>query len=63
MFLNPQGNKLAKGLLEFAEGKAIGSNEAAFELAYTGQTVLATTKAQWTSELIGLRRTPTEYCR
>jgi DNA-directed RNA polymerase, mitochondrial len=36
MFLNPQGNKLAKGLLEFAEGKAIGSNEAAFELAVHG---------------------------
>lgn len=36
MYLNPQGNKLAKGLLEFAEGKAIGSNEAAFELAVHG---------------------------
>jgi DNA-directed RNA polymerase len=36
MYLNPQGNKLAKGLLEFAEGKAIGSNDAAFELAVHG---------------------------
>jgi len=36
MYLNPQGNKLAKGLLEFAEGKIIGCNEAAFELAVHG---------------------------
>ena len=36
MYLNPQGNKLAKGLLEFSEGKAIASNEAAWELAVHG---------------------------
>ena len=36
MYLNPQGNKLSKGLLEFSEGKALGSNEAAFELAVHG---------------------------
>lgn len=36
MYLNPQGNKLAKGLLEFSEGKALGSNEAAWELAVHG---------------------------
>ena len=36
MFLNPQGNSLAKGLLQFAEGKALGSNEAAYELAVHG---------------------------
>ena len=36
MYLNPQGNSLAKGLLEFAEGKRLGTNEAAFELAVHG---------------------------
>lgn len=36
MYLNPQGNSLAKGLLQFAEGKALGSSEAAFELAVHG---------------------------
>jgi DNA-directed RNA polymerase len=36
MYLNPQGNGIAKGLLEFAEGKALGSNDAAFELAVHG---------------------------
>jgi len=36
MYLNPQGNSLAKGLLEFSQGKPLGSNEAAFELAVHG---------------------------
>ena len=36
MYLNPQGNSLAKGLLEFADGKALGTNDAAFELAVHG---------------------------
>ena len=36
MYLNPQGNSLAKGLLEFADGKALGENYAAFELAVHG---------------------------
>ena len=36
MFLNPQGNSLAKGLLEFAAGKPLGSNDAVFELAVHG---------------------------
>lgn len=36
MYLNPQGNSLSKGLLEFADGKALGSNDAAWELAVHG---------------------------
>ena len=36
MYLNPQGNSLAKGLLEFAEGKPLGTNDAAYELAVHG---------------------------
>ena len=36
MYLNPQGNSLAKGLLEFAAGKPLGSNDAAYELAVHG---------------------------
>ncbi len=36
MYLNPQGNSLAKGLLEFADGKPLGTNDAAFELAIHG---------------------------
>ena len=36
MYLNPQGTRLAKGLLEFSEGKALGSNAAAYELAVHG---------------------------
>lgn len=36
MYLNPQGNSLAKGLLEFAQGKPLGTNDAAYELAVHG---------------------------
>ena len=36
MYLNPQGNSLAKGLLKFADGKPLGTNEAACELAIHG---------------------------
>jgi DNA-directed RNA polymerase len=36
MYLNPQGNSLAKGLLEFSAGKPLGSNDAAYELAVHG---------------------------
>jgi len=36
MYLNPQGNSLAKGLLMFADGKTLGTNDAAFELAVHG---------------------------
>ena len=36
MYLNPQGNGIAKGMLEFADGKPLGENYAAFELAVHG---------------------------
>jgi len=36
MFLNPQGNSLAKGLLQFADGKPLGSEEAAGEFLIHG---------------------------
>ena len=36
MYLNPQGNGIAKGMLEFADGKPLGGNDAAFELAVYG---------------------------
>jgi DNA-directed RNA polymerase len=36
MYLNPQGNSLAKGLLMFADGKPLKTNDAAFELAVHG---------------------------
>lgn len=36
MYLNPQGNGIAKGMLEFADGKPLGSSDAAFELAVQG---------------------------
>ena len=35
-YLNPQGNTLAKGLLQFADGKPLGTNDAAYELAVHG---------------------------
>ena len=31
-YLTPQGNSLSKGLLKFADGKPLGTNEAACEL-------------------------------
>ena len=36
MFLNPQGNSLSKGLLMFADGKPLGSEEAAGEFLIHG---------------------------
>ena len=45
MYLNPQGNSLAKGLLQFADGKALGTNEAACELAIHGANCYGYDKA------------------
>jgi len=45
MYLNPQGNSLAKGLLQFADGKPIGTNEAACELAIHGANCYGYDKA------------------
>ena len=45
MYLNPQGNSLAKGLLKFADGKPLGTNEAACELAIHGANCYGYDKA------------------
>ena len=45
MYLNPQGNSLAKGLLMFADGKPLGTNEAACELAIHGANCYGYDKA------------------
>jgi DNA-directed RNA polymerase len=45
MYLNPQGNSLAKGLLQFADGKPLGTNEAACELAIHGANCYGYDKA------------------
>ena len=45
MYLNPQGNSLAKGLLKFADGKPLGTNEAACELAIHGANCFGYDKA------------------
>ena len=45
MYLNPQGNSLAKGLLRFADGKPLGTNEAACELAIHGANCYGYDKA------------------
>ena len=45
MYLNPQGNSLAKGLLRFADGKPLGTNEAACELAIHGANCFGYDKA------------------
>ena len=45
MYLNPQGNGLAKGLLQFADGKPLGTNEAACELAIHGANCFGYDKA------------------
>lgn len=45
MYLNPQGNSLAKGLLKFADGKRLGTNEAACELAIHGANCYGYDKA------------------
>lgn len=44
-YLTPQGNSLSKGLLEFADGKPLGSNEAACELAIHGANCFGYDKA------------------
>lgn len=44
-YLTPQGNSLAKGLLEFADGKPLGTNEAACELAIHGANTFGYDKA------------------
>ena len=45
MYLTPQGNSLAKGLLRFADGKPLGTNEAACELAIHGANCFGFDKA------------------
>lgn len=45
MFLNPQSNDLGKGLLEFSDGKPLGTNEAACELAIHGANCFGYDKA------------------
>ena len=44
-YLTPQGNSLAKGLLKFADGKPLGTNEAACELAIHGANTFGYDKA------------------
>ena len=44
-YLTPQGNSLAKGLLKFADGKPLGTNEAACELAIHGANTYGYDKA------------------
>ena len=43
--LSPQGNSLSKGLLRFADGKPLGTNEAAVELAIHGANCYGYDKA------------------
>ena len=43
--LSPQGNDLSKGLLQFADGKPLGTNEAACELAIHGANCFGYDKA------------------
>ena len=45
MFLNPQGNSLAKGLLMFADGKPLGSEEAVGEFLIHGANCFGFDKA------------------
>ena len=45
MYLNPQGNSLAKGLLMFADGKPLGSEEAAGEFLIHGANCFGFDKA------------------
>ena len=45
MYLNPQGNSLAKGLLMFADGKPLGSEEAAAEFLIHGANCFGFDKA------------------
>ena len=44
-YLTPQGNSLSKGLLKFADGKPLGTNEAAVELAIHGANTFGYDKA------------------
>ncbi len=44
-YLTPQGNSLSKGLLKFADGKPLGTNEAACELAIHGANCFGYDKA------------------
>lgn len=44
-YLQPQGNSMAKGLLKFADGKPLGNNEAACELAIHGANCYGYDKA------------------
>jgi len=56
MYLNPQGNSLAKGLLMFADGKPLGNEEAAAEFLIHGANCFGFDKASmqeridWVSE-------------
>ena len=44
-YLTPQGNSLSKGLLKFSDGKPLGTNEAACELAIHGANTFGYDKA------------------
>ena len=44
-YLTPQGNSLSKGLLKFSDGKPLGTNEAAVELAIHGANTFGYDKA------------------
>ena len=55
MYLNPQGSSLAKGLLMFADGKPLGSEEAVGEFLIHGANCFGFDKHQCKSELIGYR--------
>ena len=52
MFLNPQGNSLA-GLLMFADGKPLGSEEAVGEFLIHGANCFGFDKASMQEQLIG----------
>ena len=63
MYLNPQGNSLAKGLLEFADGKPLGSNEAACELAIHGANCYGYDKASMQERVDWVVERQDKICR
>jgi DNA-directed RNA polymerase len=63
MYLNPQGNSLAKGLLEFADGKPLGTNEAACELAIHGANCYGYDKASMQERVDWVVERQDKICR
>lgn len=54
-FLNPQGTQIAKGMLEFAEGKALGDEEAVKWLAIHGANTYGEDKVSFEDRLAFVR--------